>query len=113
MAPGVNFNPFISTQKPTAYVLKHGEETEKFRAPEESGNRWNLFTPATETPAVTGTSHVGGVQASPTAGGVEAAVAQYKQEWISGITGAGDSYYTNNPDKSKAYSKIPSFMMMG
>ena len=45
--------------------------------------------------------------------GAAAGVAQYKQEWISGITGAGDSYYTNNPDKSKAYSKIPSFMMMG
>ena len=44
--------------------------------------------------------------------GAPAGIAQYKQEWIPGITGAGDSYYTNNPDKSKAYSKIPSFMMM-
>ena len=41
-----------------------------------------------------------------TAAGVE----QYNQEWISGIK-IGDSYFTNNPDKTKSYSQIPTFMM--
>ena len=51
---------------------------------------------------------------NPFAGGISTGGSQpiYKNYEIEPNLNVGDDYYTNNPDKSKAYSKVPSLMFM-